>query len=103
MNFAESGEVKFRFTRHAVLRMAERGLSVEKVESIVLSGKVITRYEDDKPFPSLLVLGFDSDNPWRVVYSVEDARQSVVVHVITVYQPDPQEWSADFTKRKAHR
>ncbi len=43
--------MRFRYTRHAVQRMAERGLGVEKVEDIIQSGTIIARYEDDRPFP----------------------------------------------------
>ena len=93
--------MRFRYTRHAVQRMAERCLGVEKVEEIIQSGTIIARYEDDKPFPSCLILGFDTDKPWHIVYSAEGSGPDTVVHVVTVYQPDPLEWNDTFTKRKA--
>jgi len=48
----------------------ERGIAVEKVEALILSGSIINRYEDDMPFPSYLVLGFDDKTPWHAVYSI---------------------------------
>jgi hypothetical protein len=92
--------MKFRFTRHAIQRMAERGIGVEMVESIVRTGLIITHYKDDRPYPSCLVLGFDADKPWHVVYSTEGIGLDAVAHVITVYQPNPAEWDASLTKRK---
>lgn len=93
--------MRFRYTRHAVQRMAERGLGVEKVEDIIQSGTIIARYEDDRPFPSCLILGFDAGKPWHIVYSAEGSGPDAVVHVVTVYQPDPLEWNYTFTERKA--
>lgn len=92
--------MKYRYTRHAIQRMAERGVSVETVESIIQSGTIITRYEDDKPFPSYLVLGFVASVPWHVVYSKEETITGIVAHVITIYPPDPLEWDGFFSKRK---
>jgi len=93
--------MKYRYTRYAIQRMAERSIAVGKVESIIQSGTIITRYDDDKPFPSYLVMDFDADQPWHVVYSIQDTEHGMFAHVITEYQPDPLEWDGSFTRRKA--
>ena len=80
--------------------MAERGIGVDKVESIIQGGTIISRYDYDTPFPSCLALGFDAGQPWHVVYSIEETEHDTVTHVITVYRPDPLEWDGRFTKRK---
>ena len=92
--------MKFRYTRHAIQRMAERGITVESVELVIQSGTIITCYEEDRPFPSYLISGFDSDRPLHVVYSKEENEDGTCAHVITVYQPDPLEWDGFFTKRR---
>ena len=59
---------KVIYQRHAVERMAKRGVSDEDVMHILLAGETIQVYPDDTPFPSELLLG------WR---DVEHAVQRV--------------------------
>jgi len=46
------------YQRHAVERMAQRGVSEEEVMHILLTGETIQVYADDTPFPSELILGW---------------------------------------------
>lgn len=51
------------YQRHAVERMALRGVSVEDVMHILLTGERIQVYPDDTPFPSELLLGWSDRRP----------------------------------------
>ena len=43
------------YQRHAVERMAQRGISEEDVEQVLLFGETIASYADDTPYPSELL------------------------------------------------
>jgi hypothetical protein len=88
----------FRFSRHAIERMFQRGITPEAVERIVREGDVIASYPDDKPFPSMLILGFDEGQPVHVV--VAQDTDTGLCHVVTVYRPDRAVWTDDFRTRR---
>ncbi len=87
------------YQRHAVERMAQRGISEEDVEHIVLTGEAIRVYENDTPYPSELLLGWSNTRPLHVVVATDKENQRKIV--ITVYVPDPNKWETDFKRRKS--
>lgn len=90
----------YRFSQHARQRLSSREISVAEVEDAVTSGEVIEDYPDDKYRPSCLVLGHTpAGRPLHVhcTYAAPD------VIVVTQYEPDPREWSADFRVRREPR
>ena len=84
------------FRIHAIQRMAQRGISVEDVRRILETGQVIEDYPNDFPYPSALVLGWIGG---RVIHVVAATTPSEKI-VITVYEPDPARWEADWKRRK---
>ena len=46
------------FSGHATLQMFKRKIQVEEVVEVLMTGEIIKDYPDDKPYPSLLMLGF---------------------------------------------
>ena len=54
------------YSRHALQRMFQRGLSVADVESIVRTGLVIEDYPTDFPYPSSLLLGYAQGLPAHI-------------------------------------
>lgn len=86
------------FRVHAIQRMFERQLSEEDVRVGLASAEVIEEYPDDKPYPSKLVLGWLGARPIHVVVADNAAAQETIV--ITVYEPDPEQWEPDFKRRK---
>ena len=44
-------------SQHAKNRMFERSINLEDILSCLAECDIIAKYEDDKPFPSCLVLG----------------------------------------------
>ena len=91
----QEGNIVWR--RHVLEKMLERGIPRNEVLQVLLNGEVIQRYDEDKPFPSMLVLGFSVDRPLHVVASFDENNQ--VVFVITTYEPDLNIFEDDFKTR----
>lgn len=86
------------FRIHAVQRMFERRISMERVRQVLQSGETIEDYSEDMPDPGRLLSATEGRRPLHVVVS-ENARQGELV-VITLYEPDRAQWKPDFRKRK---
>ena len=82
--------------KHAAERMLERRIALAAVLFTLDAGVTIERYPDDTPLPSRLMLGWTEGRPIHVVV----AEEPETFHIVTVYEPDPDEWSADFTTRR---
>ena len=91
------GQLIFRV--HALQRMFQRGISEADVRRALESGEELESYPDDAPYPSRLVLGWSASRPLHVV-AAED-REAGETRVITVYEPDPNQWEAGFRRRKS--
>ena len=89
---------RIRYSRHAIERMFLRAVPPEVVRAVVVAGETVASYPDDRPFPSVLLLGFHDGLPVHVV-AARDPETSVC-HVITVYRPAPATWSDDFKTRR---
>jgi Domain of unknown function (DUF4258) len=86
------------YQRHAVERMAQRGVSEEDVMHILLTGETIQLYPDDIPFPSELLLGWCDRRPLHIVVATDTTQLRKIV--ITVYEPNLYQWEADFKRKK---
>jgi hypothetical protein len=87
-----------RFSRHAIQRMFEHGISVDPVVETLSRGETVEEYPDDTPHPSSLLLGWSDARPVHVVVSQDPA--SMLCVVITVYVPDSIRWDKDFKRRR---
>ncbi len=90
------GGIVFRV--HAVKRMFQRQVSVDDVHKVLEIGEVIEDYPEDTPFPSKLFLGWSEGRPIHVVAASNEASGETII--ITVYEPDPNEWEPGFRRRK---
>ncbi len=84
---------------HAVRQMShpDRMITPAEVERLVVSGEVIEDYLLDPRGPSCLLLGGGEDGrSLHVVCSPKDD----YLAIITAYVPDPEQWSADFRRRR---
>jgi Domain of unknown function (DUF4258) len=89
---------RFVFRVHAIQRMYQRSVTEQEVRNVVMTGETIEDYPDDTPYPSRLVLGWKGARPLHVVVADnEGSRENIV---ITVYEPDPQEWESGFKRRR---
>ncbi|MCH7625539.1 MAG: DUF4258 domain-containing protein [Chloroflexi bacterium] len=77
--------------------MFERGITQSEVVQAVRFGEIIEEYPDDSPYPSRLVLGMQGLRPIHVV--VADNMEDRMLVVITVYEPDSNQWTGDFRRR----
>ena len=92
---------RIRFSGHAIRRMFERGIGDADVLEVVASGEAIAEYPDDRPYPAKLLLGFAEERPLHVLIAMDPGSRAC--HVITVHEPDPSLWTADFKKRREPR
>lgn len=84
-------------TEHARQRLIERGITVSDIIQCIATGEIIKQYEDDKPFPSCLILGMAVNRAYiHVVVSHDDEW----VYLITAYYPNSDIWEPGFRTKK---
>jgi len=84
-------------TKHAKNRLQERAILIEDIKNAIKTGEIIKQYEDDKPFPSCLLLGVTKQNKYiHAVVSID----SGYLYIITAYYPDEDKWGTDLKTRK---
>lgn len=88
---------KIALTKHARERLAERNITVDDVVKGIETGEIIKQYEDDKPLPSCLILGFSVNNKYIHIVLSNDEEY---IYLITAYYPNPEQWEDDFKTRK---
>jgi hypothetical protein len=87
------------FRVHAIQRMFERRISEKSVLQAIELGETIEDYSLEMDLPGRLILGFQGKRPIHAVISENQERNEITV--ITVYNPDPDQWSKDFRSRRA--
>ncbi len=88
---------KITLSRHSLVRMVERNISQSEVQEAGKNVVIIEDYPDDKYSPSCLLLGFTTAG--RPLH-IQVSRQLIdTAKVITLYQPDQNEW-IDYSKRR---
>ena len=50
-------------TSHCSLRLEQRGISEDDIESALNNGEIIEQYPEDYPWPSCLILGCSDNRP----------------------------------------
>jgi hypothetical protein len=90
---------KIKWTLHALKRIRERKISADAVVSALVSGIIIERYQDDKPFPSCLISSMADDLPLHVV-ACSDCES---IYIITTYIPTLDEWENDYKTRRGQK
>lgn len=87
----------FEFTRHAFKRAIERNISDQEIREIAENIEVIEDYPDDKYSPSCLLLGFTRSD--RALHIQVSRMESNLTKIITIYEPNEQEW-IDYRNRR---
>src|SRR5436305_10749629 len=81
---------EFEFSRHAFRRVVERNISEQEIREAGTRAEVIENYPEDKYSPSALLLGFTrAGRPLHFQVSFSDGP---LAQIITIYEPDPNEW-----------
>ncbi len=89
-------QIEYRI--HATRRMFQRAIHEDDVERILKEGSIIEQYDDDFPFPSVLINGLGARNvSLHVVAAINSDELKLVI--ITVYKPDPLKWTDKFSRR----
>ncbi len=97
LNDVENYEIVYRL--HASKRMFEREISDDDVEFLLKNGRIIERYDDDYPLPSLLLNGFSMNKrPLHLVVAVNRDEKRLII--VTVYEPNTLKWLDNFSRRK---
>ena len=86
------------FSDHAISQMFKRNISVDDVMSIIERGEVIQEYPDDKPYPSLLLLGYTNLRALHIVLAKEKLENRCII--VTAYEPSTDIWNPDYKTRK---
>jgi len=82
---------------HILVRMRQRNIKIFDVLNCIISGEVIEEYENDYPYPSVLVLGKALNGSYlHVVCALGQEK----VWMITVYYPNKDEWINGFRTRR---
>jgi hypothetical protein len=82
------------FSGHAVRKMFERRLSGDTVLAAISAGDTIAEYPNDRPYPSVPILGFPDGRPVHAVVARGPGSDRCIV--VTAYRPDPALWQDDF-------
>jgi hypothetical protein len=91
---------RIEWQRHALERMAERGITTADVKAALVEGDRIEDYPDAYPLPAALLLGWLSDQPLHAVVAFDPV--AATAYLITAYQPSPEHFESDFrTRRKS--
>lgn len=89
---------EYSFSRHAVEKMFNRGISTDEVKQIAQDGDLIREYPEDQPYPSYLLLGYVNGRPLHVLVAQETEGGPCVV--VTAYVPDNTYWLDDYRTRR---
>jgi hypothetical protein len=88
---------RFEFSRHASRRAVERNISEQEIREAGVKAQAIEDYPGDKYSPSGLLLGFTvAGRPLHLHVPYGDSDLS---RIITLYEPDPNEWIENRTRR----
>jgi hypothetical protein len=79
--------------------MFQRKISDSDIRELLGPGTIIEEYPDDVPYPSCLVSGRISGRPLHVVMAYNNVEREAIV--ITAYEPDPDVWSDNYTRRRS--
>jgi hypothetical protein len=88
---------EFEFSRHAFKRAVERNISELEIRQAGAQAQIIEHYPDDKYSPSCLLLGFTAER--RPIHLQVSYIESDLVKIITLYEPDQEEW-INFSQRR---
>ncbi|MCF7890535.1 DUF4258 domain-containing protein [Candidatus Bipolaricaulota bacterium] len=89
---------QYLWRKHALTRLAERGINQEEAIEVIKEGEVVENYPDDTPYPSCLTFKKVDGRPIHVVVAL-DSKENFA-YIITVYEPSSEEFESDFKTRR---
>ena len=91
---------RYEYSLHAVDQSILRHIARSELEEVIEEGEIIEDYPDDKYGPSCLIYGKTIQGRPLHIQCSYPLRPKV--KIVTVYQPDPEEW-IDYKKRRAEK
>jgi len=88
---------KIDWTKHCLNRLNQRNILISDVKTAINNGKIIEYYYDDYPYPSCLILGYNTNN--KTIHIVCGVSEDTV-HMITAYYPNTDKWEEDMKTRR---
>ena len=89
-------DIQYRI--HATYRMFQRNIEESEILFILEKGSIIENYEEDLPFPSVLVNGMTNSNrPLHIVVGID--KNAKRLYIITTYEPEQQFWMENYSRR----
>lgn len=90
-------DAEIDLTLHAARCLLQREISELEIRQAGSNAAIIEEYPDDKYSPSCLLLGYTQNGrPLHILVSLAD---TILVRVITVYEPDQADW-VNYTTRR---
>jgi signal recognition particle subunit SEC65 len=93
---------KVIYSDHSIGEMLKEELGEITVEEIVEAAskvEILNKYPEDKPYPSILALGFTKNaRPIHIVCALDEMLNKIVL--ITVYEPKPELWINNRIRRE---
>ena len=89
---------QFEFSENAVNQLNSRQIELNEIIEAIANGQIIEDYPNDNDEPSYLICGLTSSG--RAIHVQCSYPSSPLIKIMTVYEPDPQEWNSDFTIRR---
>ena len=87
----------YHWTDHILVRMIQKGISENDIESVLMDGEIIEEYPSDYPYPSCLVIGRNTiSDILHVVCGIGDNS----LWLITAYYPSQDKWDDGYKTRK---
>ena len=91
------GQAQYEFSLHAADQSFLRQISRREIEEAMRNGILVENYPSDKYGPSCLILGYTAKRRPLHIQCTHPAR--ILIKIITVYEPDPDEWT-EFRERR---
>lgn len=91
-------ERRMVFRDHATRWMMQRGIRARDIRAVLEYGEVIEEYPNDIPHPGQLLLAWVRGRPLHVVAAEHPTLAET--YIITVYEPDPNQWEPDYKHRR---
>jgi hypothetical protein len=89
---------RYKYRRHVFDKLRAIDLVLAEFQELLGRGEVIAEAEDNPAELREIVLLVGWSRPLHVVVVVDSARQEE--RLVTVYEPDPSLWTADYRRRR---
>jgi hypothetical protein len=89
---------QFELSKHALDQSILRNIKIYEIKEAISNGQIIEDYPDDKYGASCLIFGFT--NVHRPLHIQTSYPSRPLIKIITLYQPNPNLWIDNFSKRK---